>query len=110
MKIICSWHMKFFGRPLVLGEKAPLSDPRETGGVCASCARKVLREDQRDPQEEAYPDLTSPDGMRDQGGRAFHQVPPLRGRAPYGSSPGDSGRATQGTAAQEPAVTRRVIA
>ncbi len=69
MKITCSWHMEFFGFPLVLGEKEPLSDPHETGGVCESCSKRILQEELRGPQE-AYPDLTSPDGMRE-GGRAF---------------------------------------
>ena len=34
---MCGWHVKNFGRPLEMGEKAPLDSGLVTHGMCDAC-------------------------------------------------------------------------
>ena len=34
---LCIWHLKNFGCELIMGFKEPMSDPRQTNGICENC-------------------------------------------------------------------------
>jgi len=44
MLIVCSWHKKYFGEELFMGEKEPLTDASITHGICSRCKGKLAEE------------------------------------------------------------------
>lgn len=43
MKVLCAWCQRE-GKPALLGERDPLDDPKETHGICAEHARRLMAE------------------------------------------------------------------
>ena len=48
---ICSYHEKYWGYRLKMGEKAPFDDKSATHGICPKCEAK-LEADQKAKEEE----------------------------------------------------------